>query len=42
MYKTQLKSLNNMGFLNNTLNIEALIVSEGDLEKTVAYIFNNN
>lgn len=39
-YEEELSQLEMMGFVNKTLNLEALIVSNGDVEMAVSYILS--
>lgn len=40
-YSDKLLELQKIGFHNNDINLEALIISNGDLEKAINYIFEN-
>jgi len=40
-YEVQLKELNTLGFLDDAINLEALILSDGNLEIAIEFILNN-
>lgn len=40
-YETQLKELHTLGFIDDVINIEALILNEGNLEASIEFILNS-
>lgn len=41
-YESQLKELHTLGFIDDGVNIEALILNDGNIEATVEYILNSS